>query len=245
MLLKHRILMDKADDNGSPSGYGAETTTTATTPETSKTQGDTSNGTEGNASGEGTANQTTAPDDKSKQAATTESEKDITGYTGDKPAEGDKPKETPALELDLKGLEEASVADIKEFTQAHGLTKEQAQALVDKRKADEDAKLAANETYKAEEAKVFQKWETELKSDPDFGGDNFAHSVHNVNKLIREELPGIKNLLTTSGKRLPPSIMKDLNKVARKLYGETELVQGDKVSTKDAWNPLDFYKQKQ
>lgn len=245
MLLQNRILMDKADDNGSPSGYGTETPTPATTPETPKTQGDTSDGTKGNASGEGTPNTPAATDDKSKQTTTTESKEDVTGYTGDKPAEGEKPKETPVLELDLKGLEETSVADIKEFAQAHGLTKEQAQALVDKRKADEDAKVAASETYKQEELKVFQKWEAELKADPDFGGENFAHSVHNVNKLIREELPGFKNILTTSGKRLPPSIMKDLNNVARKLYGETELVQGDKTSTKDTWNPLDFYKQKQ
>ncbi len=243
MLLKHRILMDKTDDNGSPSGYGAETTTTATTPETPKTQGDTSDGTKGNASGEGTSNQTTATDNKSKSAAFSESEKDLTGYT----AEGDKPKveETPELELAVEGLSDESVAEIKEFAKTAKLTKEQAEAFIEKVKAQEAAKAAAAENYKVEEAKVFQKWEAELKVDPDFGGENFAQSVHSVNKLLREELPGFKNILTTSGKRLPPSIMKDLNNVARKLYGETEFNQGDKTSTKDTWNPLDFYKQKQ
>lgn len=243
MLLQNRILMDKADDNGSPSGYGTETPTPATTPETPKTQGDTSNGTKGDASGEGATNTPTATDDKSKQTTTTESKEDVTGYT----AEGDKPKveETSEFELVVEGLSDESVAEIKEFAKAAKLTKEQAEVFVEKVKAQEAAKAAAADNYKVEEAKVFQKWEAELKADPDFGGENFAHSVHNVNKLIREELPGFKNILTTSGKRLPPSIMKDLNNVARKLYGETELVQGDKTSAKDTWNPLDFYKQKQ
>lgn len=247
MFKWQKILMDAASDSGSPSGYGAEATATTTTTETTQTQGDTSNGTQGNAATAGTAEQTSTGDDKSKQTTTTESKEDVTGYTGDKSEDKTQTKteEDKHLELDLKGLEETKVADIKEFAKTHGLTKEQAQAMVDKLKSDEDAKVAATETYKTEEAKVFQKWENELKNDPDFGGENFAHSVHNVNKLIREELPGIKNLLTTSGKRLPPSIMKDLNNVARKLYGETELVQGDKTSAKDTWNPLDFYKQKQ
>lgn len=223
--------MDKANEDGSESGYGAETTTTATTTETTQTQGNTSDDTKGDTSSAGASDKT---------ATTTE--EDVTGYTANK-TETTTTEEKP-LELDLKGLEEASVADIKDFAKAHGLTKEQAQAMVDKRKSDEDAKVTASETYKAEEVKVFQKWETELKSDADFGGENFATSVHNVNKLIREELPGLKNLLTTSGKRLPPSVMKDLNKVARKLYGETELVQGDKTSSNDSWHPTDFYKQK-
>lgn len=239
MLLKHRILMDKVDDNGSPSGYGTETPTPATTPETPKTQGDTSDGTKGNASGEGTPNTPATGDDKSKSTASSEPQEDVTGYKADKPAE------TPSLELDVEGLSEDVAKDVQEFAKTANLTKEQAQAYVEKVKANEAAKAAATENYKIEEAKVFQKWETELKADPEFGGENFAYSVNNVNKLLREELPGFKNILTTSGKRLPPSIMKDLNNVARKLYGETEFNQGNKTSTKDTWNPLDFYKQKQ
>ena len=241
MFLKiQKILMDSVEGDASPSGYGAETTTTATTTETAQTQGDTSNGTQGDTSTAGTPNGTATTDDKSKQ---TSREEGVTGY--EKPVQTQKPaEEAKPLELDLKGLEEEKVADIVEFAKTHGLSKEQAQALVDKRKGDEDAKVAAVETYKTKEVEVFAKWEEELKADPDFGGENFANSVHSVNKLIREELPGLKNLLTTSGKRLPPSLMKDLNSVARKLYGETELVQGEKVSSGDTWKPTDFYNKK-
>ena len=238
MLRLHRILMDKIDDTGSPSGYGAETSTTATPTQTTETQGSDNIDPKGDTSGEGTKVETPTAGDKSKQTPT----EDVTGYT--KPTETPKEEAKPALELDLKGLPEESVKDIQDLAADLGLTKEQAQALVDKRKSEEDAKVTAQETYKVKEAEVFKNWESELKADPDFGGDNFAHSVHNVNKLIREDLPGLKNLLTTSGKRLPPSVMKDLNNVARKLYGETELVVGDKTSAKDSWNPLDFYKQK-
>lgn len=244
MLLWHKLLMDKADDDGSPSGYGSTTSTTTEATTTTQEAGDSGDGSAASSTDtSGAANQAAAADDKSKQTTT----EDVTGYTG-KDNKGDA-KETAVtddkpLELDLKGLAEDSVKDIQEFAKTHGLTKEQAQGLVDKRKADEDAKVSNKEAYKAEEVKVFQKWETELKDDPDFGGQNFAQSVHNVNKLIREELPGIKNLLTSSGKRLPPSVMKDLNNVARKLYGETELVQGSNSGTKDGWKPTDFYKTK-
>lgn len=244
MFKWQKILMDKADDNGSPSGYGAEAATTTETTTTTEAAGNTGDSSKGDASGAGAADKAAGTDDKPKQTST----EDITGYTGKEGDKGDTKEKVVTddkpLELDLKGLEEDKVKDIQEFAKTHNLTKEQAQALVDKRKGEEDARVAATETYKAEEAKVFQKWETELKADPDFGGDNFANSVHNVNRLIREELPGMKKLLTESGKRLPPSLMKDLNSVARKLYGETEFVTGDKAVSKDTWKPTDFYNKK-
>jgi hypothetical protein len=232
--------MDSNNDTGSESGYGSETTSSTETTKTVETTGDTSVGTSKNTSDNAGTTDKTAAD-----KTTTE---DVTGYTAKTDDKGeaktavtdDKP-----LVLDLKGLAEDSIKDIHEFAKAHGLTKEQTQGLVDKRKSDEDSKVAATESYKAAELEVYKDWENELKTDTDFGGQNFDHSVHNVNKLIREELPGLKNLLTTSGKRLPPSLMKDLNSVARKLYSETELVQGDKGSAKDTWHPTDFYKSKQ
>ena len=236
-----KILMDAADDNGSPSGYGTETAATTQTSETPQTQGDSGNSTQVDTQSTGTPDASAKTSDQSKQAATPESKEDVTGYNTETKVEEKPATETPTLELDVEGLPEETIKDIQEFAKSTNLTKEQAQAFVDKLKATEAAKAAAVENYKVEEAKVFQKWEAELKADPVFGGDNFAESVHSVNKLIREDLPGLKNLLTTSGKRLPPSVMKDLNSVARKLYGETELVQGEKAAKADTWKPTDFY----
>ena len=241
MLRMHKILMDSADDNGSPSGYGSETATTTETPETTQTQGNTGDSTTGDTTPEGTKD--TPAGDQSKPEQTT-TEENVSGYgdapkTGDeKPAEDDKP-----LELVTEGLEEDAVKEIQEFAKTNKLTKEQAQALVESKKAEAVKRTEAIAQVKVEEAKVYQKWEKELRDDPDFGGKNFTHSINNVNKLIREELPGIKKLLTGSGKKLPPSIMKDLNSVAKKLYGETEFVNGDVGGDKTTQkNPWDFYK---
>ena len=247
MTQKHRILMDKVDDTGSPSGYGTEAAPTTTTPTTPQATGDTSNSPAVNAAAAPAPDATPATGDKSQQAAAPEG--DVTGYTT--PAIQEDPKgdttdtvvtDDKPLELDVTGIPEADAKDLHEFAKSQKLTKDQAQALAEKLKVMEQSKTTSQQAYEAEIKKVHTKWEAELKSDPDFGGQKFDQNIFNVNKLIREELPGLKNLLTTSGKRLPPSVMKDLNAVARKLYGETELVNGDKVSTKDTWHPTDFYK---
>lgn len=240
MLLKNRILLDSADDNGSPSGYGAEAATTTTTTETTQTQGDTGNGTQVDATKTGASDTTSATDDKSKQAS-----EDVTGYTKDE-SKGDTTEkvvtEDKPLELDLKELKEEEVADIRELAKSLNLTKEQAQGLVDKRKADNDSRVKTIEAVKAKEAEVYTKWTSELKADADFGGQNFNHSVHTVNKLIREELPELGKLLTKGNKRLSPGLMKDLNRLGRKVYGETTFEQGDGAGgSKKEWNPTDFY----
>lgn len=244
----HRILMDSANADGSPSGYGAETTTTTTSTETTQTQGNTGDTSQSNTTPAGTPNETPKTDDQSKQTTT---EENLSGYGNAATTTKEDPKgetketvvtEDKPLELDLKGFEEAGVQDIRDIAKAHNLTKEQAQGLIDKRRATIDSHVEANKT-KVDE--IHTKWETELKADADFGGQNFDQSVHNVNKLIREELPGVKNLLTGGKKRLHPDIMRDLNKVARKLYGETEFNPGDKGGNDKSWNPLDFYNKKQ
>lgn len=241
MNLKRWILMDKADDSGSPSGYGSEDAKTTTETETTEEKGNTGDSSSKDASsGKGT-------EDK---AADTSTEKDLTGYDKKEDDKGDAKdeavKDDKPLELEnVEGLTEDKIKDIQKFAKDHKLTKEQAQGLVEKYKAEQALDIKAAEEYKTKEAEVFKKWENELKEDAEFGGKNFDQSVHGVNKLIREELPGLKNLLTTSGKRLPPSLMKDLNKVARKLYGETEFNLGDKGSDNKSWKPTDFYKQKQ
>lgn len=241
MILKRWILMDKADENGSPSGYGSEAETTTSTTEGTEEKGNTGDSTAENASSSQGTQDKAAGDSAEEKDLTGYDKKDDKGDAKDEAVKDDKPFELENVE----GLAEEKVKEIQEFAKAHKLSKEQAQGLVQKYKADEEARAKRIEDYKVEEAKVFKKWETELKEDPEFGGQNFNDSVHGVNRLIREELPGLKNLLTTSGKRLPPSLMKDLNKVARKFYGETEFNQGDRSSESKSWHPTDFYKQKQ
>lgn len=245
MFMQNRILMDKIEEDTSPSGYGTEDSSSTTTTSQTQAQGDSSDNTSKGAADQGVSDQKAEDADKSKQAAATE---DVTGYTktddkGD--AKDAAVTEDKPLELEAKGLSEEQLSVVQEFAKAQKLTKEQAQGLVDKIKSDADVTAAKQAEMKQAEAQVYSKWEKELKEDAEFGGQNFAQNVHNVNKLIREEIPALKNLLTTSGKRLPPSVMKDLNNVARKLYGETEFNQGAKTGKESTWHPTDFYKQKQ
>jgi len=239
--------MDKVNDDSSASGYGSKDAGTTTETTDTETQGDKSNDASKGAADQGVTDQKSQDADKSKQTSTTED--DVTGYNSKTDDKGEA-KETAVtddkpLELDAKGLPEDEIKSVQEFAKAHKLTKEQAQGLVDKFKNNSEAMEAKKAEVKQLEQQVYVKWEKELKDDPDFGGQNFDQNIHNVNKLIREELPGLKNLLTSAGKRLPPSVMKDLNSVARKLYSETEFNQGDKAGDKSSWHPTDFYKQKQ
>lgn len=230
MYLKFRqILMDNANADGSASGNGTTTQTPAETPATTQNQGDSVSGTtDGQKSAEGAPNETGGNSDQSQPNASTEQK----------------------LEVDLKGLEETKVADVLEFAKTHNLTKEQAQALVDQRKEELDssaaAATAAAEKLANDRKEIHAKWEKELQEDPEFGGQKYSHNIHINNKMINEHMPELKNLLTNSGAKLPPKLMKELNAVARKLYSEAELVEGSGVKSSDDSDrkPWDFYGKK-
>ena len=171
----------------------------------------------------GATEQKTEATSESKQESV--SQEDASGYlTGEaKPTEA-KPTEDKPLEINTETLDEATVKEVQEFAKVNGLTKEQAQAVADKYKAliQNQAKYKAD--YEKTVKETHKKWEEDLRRDSDFGGANFAKSVHNVNKLLNENMPGLKNLLTSGGKRLPPSVMKDLNSLAKRMYGDNLFV---------------------
>lgn len=240
-MLRRWILMDKASDDGSPSGYGDKESGTTETTETPEKAGGNNQNSETNPSEKsGEGDEAGKTSDKPEQTETTD--KDLTGY-GDKGGTKDKGdvKDEKPLELDLKGFKEEEVQHIREFAKANGLTKEQAQAMVDNQRADQDDLAKLREDRKAEEAKIYAKWEQELRDDPDFGGANYGHSVGAVNKFISEHLPSFGKALTAAGKRLPPIAMKEILKVSEKMYGESTFVEGSKTSTEKERNPWDFY----
>jgi len=235
--------VDSSTENQSPSGYGTEATQTPQDTKAAQAErmyGKPDQGVEQPAV---TAEQKTEATPESKQESV--SQEDASGYLAEeaKPTEA-KPTEDKPLEINTETLDEATVKEVQEFAKANGLTKEQAQAVADKYKAlvQDQAKYKAD--YEKTVKETYKKWEEDLRRDSDFGGANFAKSVHNVNKLLNENMPGLKNLLTSGGKRLPPSVMKDLNSLAKRMYGETEFNQGQAVSQKDTWKPTDFYNSK-
>jgi hypothetical protein len=165
----------------------------------------------------------------------------------EKPADG-KETEKSTLEVNVEGLEKADAARLVEFATKHGLSKEQAQAVIDLRKAEEIAARKADADYQkakqAEITKIKKDWYNSLKSDSDFGGEKFQHNLHLVEKLLTDHLPGTKKVLTQNKNMLPPYVMKDLAGIAKRLYGSDSLVTGDPPTTNTEpaeSGPLDYY----
>lgn len=235
--------VDSSTENQSPSGYGTEATQTPQDTKAAQAERMYGKPDQGVEQAAGATEQKTEAAPESKQESV--SQEDASGYlTGEaKPTEA-KPTEDKPFEINTETLDEVTVKEVQEFAKVNGLTKEQAQAVADKYKAlvQDQAKYKADHEKTVKE--THKKWEEDLRRDSDFGGANFAKSVHNVNKLLNENMPGLKNLLTSGGKRLPPSVMKDLNSLAKRMYGETEFNQGQAVSQKDTWKPTDFYNSK-
>ena len=120
---------------------------------------------------------------------------------------------------------------MQEFAKANALPKEAAQALVNLRKSEFDANLAQAEEAKKAQARAIEKvkasWDKELRTDATFGGDKFAHNVAQVEKVLADFMPSTKKTLTERGSMLPPYVMRDLAKLAEKLYAAEKLVQGE------------------
>jgi hypothetical protein len=179
------------------------------------------------------------------------------GY-GEKPPEvkevliekpGVSPEGEKTLELDTGDLGEATVQQIREFAKTHGVTDKVAQALVDIRK--QDLQRAKDHQAQAENDKkaLRASYHNELKNDPDFGGEKFAHNIKQAEKVLHEFFPGLKKQLTERGGMLPPYVMKDLSNIANHLYSTGKVVHGGPIVDKtteveDESSPLDFYNQK-
>jgi hypothetical protein len=198
-----------------------------------------------------------APKEKPKEDDKPEEVKDpASGYGAEPPKEVvEEPVVVPPaeelkldFELDLKDVPEDSAKALKEFAKSHKLSKEAAQALVDQKKSElsnlKSAQLKAIEDEKKAVAKVKSDWDKELRNDPLFGGNNFVKNVAKVEKALNDFFPETKKVLTERKSVLPPSVMRDISKLADKLYSSDRLVTSDEATVpkveKD-YDPLDFY----
>lgn len=154
------------------------------------------------------------------------------------------------FELEVKDLDKDEANKIKEFVKNNKLPKEAAQALVDLKKSEIAEIKKATDEYKKEQAKAVAdlkaSWDKELRTDPNFGGDKFAHNITRVEKLMTDFLGETKKVLTERKSMLPPYVMRDLARLADKLYATDKLVQGDpsgekETAKKEENDPLAFY----
>lgn len=125
---------------------------------------------------------------------------------------------------------------ITKFASENKLTKEQLQAYT---KLAKDEQVKSEDAQKAAIAATHTQWKTELKTDPEFGGENFDKNVDRVEKVLDNYMPNMKKKLTESGGVLPPYIMRDFLALSKLLNPTTTLVTGDPSGTKEEKNFLD------
>lgn len=249
MFRTKHLLMDQVNSTEGVSGYGNGQ---ADTKDTKVTETPGSGGTTPPAAGdkkpEGTANaEVKTPE--SEQAKTPEEQKNVTGYSTDDPPEEKKVEETKTEEkvddtkvedfkLDLKGLTDDQTKDIVEFAKELKLTKEQAQAILDKRKTELDKymDLQANEQNQIKE--THKKWEGDLRTE---WADDFKPNVHAVNNTLSKHFPTIAKHLATTGKRLNPLEMKEFLAVSKLLGDEGTFESGDANNQSKVRHPSDYY----
>jgi len=206
-----------------------------------------------------------APAPKSEAVEEPEEIKPVSGYG--KEAQGEEEEETPPvvppkeeekvvdlgfeLKVDEK-LPKNEVASVKEFAKKHGLTKEAAQEYLDLRvtemKEQETAQAQSKVDYQKAVKAQRKAWETELKTDPEFGGEKYGHNIKQAEKVLEEFMPGTKKILTEKGTMLPPYVMRDLANIANHVYKTEGFVNGNPSVSEDEsdteMDPLDFYNQK-
>jgi len=154
----------------------------------------------------------------------------------DKPKEDEKPKEGELskedVETSLKELPEGFDKDkVSKFALDNKMSKEQLQAYVEFAKADADQLKQDQETQLKEQK---ASWHNELKSDPVFGGENFAKSIHKAEQMLDNHMPNLKKALTDKGGMLPPYIMRDLLGLSKVLNPTTNMVKGDQPGEKES-----------
>ncbi len=183
------------------------------------------------------------PKDDKKPNEKVDIKNSATGY-GDEvddktpPVDDKKPDEKPPgdeakldYELDLKDYDADLAKEILQVAKENKLDKAGAEFFAKFRKGqiDNAVKLLGDHKVEQERLRGEEKkaWTNELKEDKDFGGDNFATNVSNVDKLLDNYLPEMKKMLTDRKTMLPPQAMRGLARLAKHVYSVPKFVNGD------------------
>lgn len=184
--------------------------------------------------------------------------KQTTGY-GEEPPKVEEPtppvEEKPVktdlgFELKLEGLAKEEAEKIVEFAKVNELSEKAAQAFADFRKSQiksaEESNVAAQRAAEQERQRLRGEWHKELKNDPNFGGEKFAHNIALAEKVVDQLMPNTKKMLTERRSMLPPYVMRDLVKIGELLNPTSKLVQGEPPAPEapEEDDALAFYNQK-
>ena len=128
------------------------------------------------------------------------------------------------LDSHLGELSEDESSSIKKFAKEHKLTSDQVKAYAEMRQSE----IVEFEKNKKEAESKYRKDSTnELKSDKDFGGENFNLNLKRVEVFLENHLPNTKKTLTDRAGMLPPYLMKDLLKIRNLMNSNNTFVGGD------------------
>lgn len=266
MLIRLPILKMKPEGEGNNNGGGNSQTVTTTSTQTpvSQTQGNDTLDEFGYPTVETPAVTTTKAEPEVKHEPTTtddkkkvEPEVKVPGYDDepdikdekkvDPPVEEKKKDDVPALDykIEVADLHADEIKLVEELAKTHKLTKEQATAVAEMRKADisamnsiESKRLADQKT---QVANLRSGWKTELQNDKVFGGANFAHSMKQAGTVLEKFFPETKKMLDEKKGMLPPSTMRDLQGIHKVLFATEPLIEGDKSSNSNSKDPWDTF----
>lgn len=138
--------------------------------------------------------------------------------TEDKPAE-----EQPAAEVELKlelkdGVSEEDVSEVLEFAKENKLSQEAAQKILDSRSALQ-SKFANAQAQALSNA--IESWKTEVKNDPEIGGDNFQKSIELANLTISHYDKEFKTVLDKTGLGNHPKVLRLLARIGKDLQDDS------------------------
>lgn len=140
------------------------------------------------------------------------------------PATEDKPAEEPAtseveLKLELKdGVSEEDMSEVLEFAKENKLSQEAAQKIIDSRSALQ-SKFANAQAQALSNA--IESWKTEVKNDPEIGGDNFGKSIELANLTISHYDKEFKSVLDKTGLGNHPKVLRLLARIGKDLQNDS------------------------
>lgn len=147
------------------------------------------------------------------------------------------------VEFNGDGLSEDGKTLVGDFAKKYSLSKEAAQGFADQLKSQlkamSDIAVASQEKAKADAITQKNNWINELKTDREFGGEQFDTNLKRVDAVLKKLFPHTENLLTTSGATLPPSIMRDLQGLHKTLMSSDPSMFNSESAAKRS-SPDDF-----
>lgn len=139
------------------------------------------------------------------------------------------------MELDSEVLGEFTA-----FAKELNLSQDKAQKIV-----DFQAKLAAKQAdeYQAAALKQGQEWASQVKNDPELGGDNYEKSVASAVKVIQSfGDDGLRDLLNNTGLGNHPALFKFCHRVSQAMSEDKFVMPGSQTAAPKEMSIIDAFK---